>query len=89
MKLCLVVILLFLFWFYYIRSDYEGFESKPTGSHKDSMVNQLFNNKNAIQHKTLPEIKKELPWMDVVTLEDSRKLLSEGQWTKEQLNKLF
>lgn len=89
MKFCLVVILLFLFWFYYIRNEYEGFEAKPTEAQKDSMINQLLKNKYAIKNKTLPEVKKELPWMDVVTLEDSRKLISEGQWTKDSLNKLF
>ncbi len=83
--LCLFLVsLLFLKW---NLNRSESFAAKPTAVEAEYMAETMSANKDKFQK--LSDAKEHMPWLDAITFEDSRRLLSDGSFTKQNILKIL
>jgi hypothetical protein len=78
---CLVILVIVL-----IRclNKQEGFEQRPSMVEKEKYVNQLLSHTSTI-NQGLSTTQVVMPWIDAVTYEDSRTLIREGKFNKQNI----
>lgn len=76
------ILLLVLLWHRCGRTT-DGFESKPSAVVAEQMATQMMSSKN--KFRDLEKLRQSLPWMDAITYEDGRRLIREGNFTKQNI----
>jgi hypothetical protein len=76
------LLLLSLLWLKCSKNT-DGFESKPSQMQADHMADVMLSNKD--EFRTLESAKKFMPWIDAITYEDCRRLIREGNFTKQNI----
>lgn len=77
---CMLLVMLL-----YIKcsSNMDGFESKPTPEQANKMAEQMSSNKD--KFNSLDRVRRHMPWMDAITYEDSRRLIQNGNFNKQNI----
>lgn len=76
------VLLLVLLWLKCSKNT-DGFESKPNRAQADHMAEVMLSNQD--KFRTLESAKEFMPWIDAITYEDCRRLIREGNFTKQNI----
>lgn len=78
--LCILLIVLF---YMKCSKNTDGFESKPDAIHAEQMATSMLVNKD--KFRTLRSAREYMPWIDAITYEDARRLIREGNFTKQNI----
>ena len=83
--LSLILVLLLII---FINCSRESFESKPTEKQMKIFGEQIIDNKKLF-NKSFYDTRGEMPWIDAITYEDVRSLISKNKFNKDNVKLLF
>lgn len=81
---CIAVV--YLVWSKCINTT-DGFDNKPNAEQMESMSQTMLTHNDKFDR--LDKARKYMPWIDAITFEDSRKLIRDGNFTKQNILKIL
>jgi hypothetical protein len=69
------------------RSNTDNFSHKPNSEESEEYTNTILANRG--KFASMNTAKAQMPWLDAITYEDIRKLISKDQFDKKHVSSLF